>query len=295
MAWLFVAFVVVLVLLIFMVLNRKKNPNRLRMADVGTILDRSLRSYRMNLVPLLVMSALFVPLGNISNTAASIHMLFIGIEQFVSSSPSWDVSLLLGLVWLGAVGIGKTLLACVIVRAMHYGEHGNVVRLGDKLPEKRWGAMLGLAVIMIIPSLLLNYLGIIGALVWMLFAAAPVVMFYEGIGPWSACKRSYSLVKSNASALLNTLVPLWLIGWLLIGGTLYSVLFALDTMQLISSLLASGLSLLIWLVGGVFVAPLMTLGVLQFYGMVRERELASAEQITPDVLHETIRAGARVS
>jgi hypothetical protein len=131
--------------------------------------------------------------------------------------------------------------------------------------------------------------------VWIFFAAAPVVMFYEELGPWSAFKRSYKLVRADYSALLNTLVPLWLIGWLLAGGTLYSVLMLLNVLELIPFTLISPLGLLIWLAGGVFVSPLITLGVLQFYFMVRERELATAEGITPDALHEALQAGARVS
>jgi len=289
--------VVALIVLIFVVRrNRTPNPNRLRMADVGTIIDRSVRSYRMHLVPLLIISALLVPLGNISDYASGVHLVFASYASYeLPLTLSWDYTVMVIAVVIGALGIGKTLLACAVVSAVQQSEDGTPMRLSDALPQGRWGAVVGLAALMIIPSLLLTYLGIIGGLVWIFFAAAPVVMFYEELGPWSAFKRSYKLVKAHYSALLNTLVPLWLIGWLLAGGTLYSVLMLLRVLELIPFTLIGPLGLLIWLAGGVFVAPLITLGVLQFYFMARERELATVEEITPDALHEALQAGARVS
>jgi hypothetical protein len=285
-----------LLVLIFVVRrNRTPNPNRLHMADIGTIIDRSVRSYRMHLVPLLVISALLVPLGNISNYASSVHLLFAPHGIFLYST--WDLMLNMTILvgFLGALGIGKTLLACAVVSAVQQSEDSTPMRLNDALPQGRWRAIIGLTVIMIIPSLLLAYMGIIGSLFWLFFAAAPVVMFYERLGPWSAFKRSYSLVKAHYSALLNTLVPLWLIGWLLAGGTLYSVLLLLDTFTMLSPTFLASLSMAIWLLGGVFVAPLITLGALQFYLLVRERELATAQEITPDVLHEALNTGTRIA
>jgi hypothetical protein len=288
--------IIVLIVLILVVRrNRTPNPNRLHMADIGTIIDRSVRSYRTHLVPLLVISALLVPLGNISNHASGVHLLFAPYGIFLYST--WDfmmnMTMLIG--FLGALGIGKTLLACIVVRSIQQSKDGAPIRLGEKPTEGRWNAIIGLTAIMIIPSLLMAYLGIIGSLFWLFFAAAPVVMFYEGLGPWSAFKRSYSLVKAHYSALLNTLVPLWLIGWLLAGGTLYSVLLLLDTFTMLSPTFLASLSMAIWLLGGVFVAPLITLGALQFYLLVRERERATAAEVTPDVLHEALNTGTRIA
>lgn len=288
--------VLLIVLLVVRVVRRRrrgKDPNRLRLADVGTIIDRSVHSYRLHLVPLLIISALLVPLGNISNHATS-PLFVLGSATYITESSYYTATLLLGLAaFYGSLGLGKTLLACAVVRMLQHSQEGTPLRLSTALPHGRWGAVAGLAVLMIIPSLLLVHLGLIGALVWLFFALAPVVMFYEELGPVSACKRSYRLIRTNYSPLLNTLVPLWLIGWLLVGTLLYGGLFALNMLVALPPDFNGYLSILFWLVGSIFVAPLVTLGAVQYYHYVREREQPAVEAVTMERLQDALDASAR--
>jgi|GEM_PF-6343225 len=50
---------------------------------------------------------------------------------------------------------------------------------------------------MIMPSLLTAFRGIIGALIGLLWAVAPVVMVYAEVGPVVATQRSFQLVRRN--------------------------------------------------------------------------------------------------
>ncbi|HEY3231710.1 MAG TPA: hypothetical protein VGJ87_20950, partial [Roseiflexaceae bacterium] len=75
MIFLFMAFAVVLVaLILLLVFRRRKQSNRLRLSEIGTIIDRALRAYRRNLVPLLALSAICAPLGAVAY--ASIFSFF---------------------------------------------------------------------------------------------------------------------------------------------------------------------------------------------------------------------------
>jgi hypothetical protein len=289
--------VLVLIILILVIVVRRrrgKDPNRLRLADVGTIIDRSVRSYRLHLVPMLIVSALLVPLGNFSNYAGNQVVVMADLILMAAGNYNSPLTALLGLITLlGTLGLGKTLLSCGVVRMLQHSQEGTPMRLSAALPHGRWGAVAGLAALMIIPSALLMYLGLIGGLVWLFFALAPVVMFYEELGPVSACKRSYRLIRKNYSPLLNTLVPLWLIGWLLVGTLLYGGLFALGLLVDIPPTLSAGLMVLFWLVGSIFVAPLVTLGAVQYYHYVREREQPAVEAVTMERLQEALDASAR--
>lgn len=260
-----------------LVFKRKNRVERLKMRDIGTILDRSIMAYRHNLLPLLIVSALCVPLGNVSMQASGLLgfswalFLFDGFEQH----DTWIALLqiiIFTLILLGATGIGKTLLMCSAMHGMHAAGEGQTMKLADALPHKRLWAVVGMIALMILPSLLFTYLGLIGALIWMYWSLAPVIMFYESLGPYAACKRSYQMVRSQWSALLNTMVPLWLIGWLVIGTPLYGSLLALGFVYPSMPELIADLMFICWIIGSVFVAPLMALGSLQFYLYLRERE-----------------------
>jgi hypothetical protein len=47
----------VLLVLLIVVIMRRRQTTRLKWAEIGTIIDRSLRSYRRNLVPLMALGA----------------------------------------------------------------------------------------------------------------------------------------------------------------------------------------------------------------------------------------------
>jgi hypothetical protein len=144
-----------------------------------------------------------------------------------------------------------------------------------------------MAALMIVPSLLLSFLGIIGGAMWLLWAIAPVVMFYEGLNPWKAMGRSFSIVRKQWSALLNTLVPLWVIGWLLIGVPTYGSVLLAHSVLALGDGISSQIALLIWLLGSVFVAPLVAMGMLHYYRYVREHAAATTE-LTYDELVEAV-------
>lgn len=130
---------------------------------------------------------------------------------------------------------------------------------------------------MIIPSLLTAFLGIIGALIGLLWAVAPVVMVYEEVGPVVATQRSFELVRRNYSALLNTLVPLWVIGWVVVGSLVVGSMFLLDRVAGLAPTLIEAVNYAGWTAGSVVVAPLVACGSLSFYLYVREFEAVRQE------------------
>jgi hypothetical protein len=130
---------------------------------------------------------------------------------------------------------------------------------------------------MIIPSLLTAFLGIIGALIGLFWAVAPVVMVYEEVGPVVATQRSFDLVRRNYSALLNTLVPLWVIGWVVVGSLVVGSIFLLDRVAGLSPTLIEAVNYAGWTAGSVVVAPLVACGSLSFYLYVREFEAVRQE------------------
>lgn len=274
-----------IIFLIVRIVTRKQSADRLRLRDIGTILDRTVWDYRQHLVGLLLISALCVPLGNVSSYGLSVLQYYLVLSLLdpwgtftattMSSSTSMPIliSMLITMISLFAsFGVGKTVLMYKTMQKMRALTAEDTFSLEHQLQPERWDILVGLVAIMIIPWLLFAFLGLIGAAVWLSWSLAPVVVVYEGLGPVAAVKRSYQLVRGRWSSLLNTLVPLWVIGWLIIGVPLYGSLVLLHWVAPMSPDLMAQLAFLAWLVGSIFVAPLGALGARNFYLEVRDRE-----------------------
>jgi hypothetical protein len=257
------------VIVIIRLIRRKKRPATFRLRDVGSMIDRSISAYRRHLLPALILSAICLPLGSSSTYSVS---LLSGMLPFVilpdSTTPM--MFLIAGLSLINALGIGKTLLACGVAAGMRAAREGQPVTLGAFFPRRRLGAVLGLVLLMIIPSILSAMLGFIGGLIALFWAVAPAVMLHEDLGPWAATKRSTTIVRANYSALLNTVVPLWVIGWLIVGTPLFVGLWLLGFLGLASGAMASTLLLCGWVIAQVCVAPITAFGSICFYLYVQE-------------------------
>jgi hypothetical protein len=277
-------FLVLLLLLIVRLVRRKKRPASFQLRDVGSMIDRSISAYRRHLIPALMLSAICLPLG--SSSAYSIFLLsgtFAFIPSMPSSEPIDPILFLIGaLTLLGAFGIGKILLVCGIAAGMRAERHGQPITFGALVPQQRPGAVLALILLMIIPSILSSVLGLIGGLICLFWALAPVAMLHEDLGPWAAIKRSWSIVRAHYSALLNTLVPLWLIGWLIVGTPLFVSLWLLGFLG-VGSVATSTLLLCGWLIGQICVAPITAFGAVCCYLYVQEHATppASAVEMAP--------------
>jgi hypothetical protein len=263
---------VIVVLVGVRIARRKKRPGAFSLRDVGTIIDRSISAYRRHLLPTLILSALCLPLGTSSRFSLS---LLGGRYPFAfSSTPSVSSEPLLFLIGalslLSAFGIGQTLLAYGVAAGMRAERLGQPVTLGGLIPRQRPLALLGLVLLMIIPAILSTLVGIFGMLFAVLWAVAPAVLLHEGLGPWAAVKRSFAIVRPHYSTLLNTLVPLWLIGWLVVGTPLFAGLWLLDLLGVVSDTVTTTLLFCAWVVGQVCVAPVMAFGAVCFYLYVQE-------------------------
>src|SRR5262245_42448344 len=75
---LFGLFAVGLVVLIVVLFLRRRNPARLTWSEVGTLIDRSLRAYRRQFVPLLALSAICAPLGVV--TYSSLYSFLVALN-----------------------------------------------------------------------------------------------------------------------------------------------------------------------------------------------------------------------
>jgi hypothetical protein len=266
--------IVLLIIIIFRLIRGKNQAQALKLSDLGTIMDRSISAYRRHVLATLILSTVCVILGTNSVYSGSIFgLLTAGLRSTVSQTSldtmlSWSSIMVL----IGALGIGKTLLAYGAALAMYTERTDQPVTIGSLVPRQRIGAVVALVALMIIPSLLAAFLGWIGGLVALLWALAPVVMAFEGLRPWAAMKRSVALVRKNYSGLLNTLVPLWLIGWIVVGTPLLALLWVMQWLGLVQPSLMTLLLLGCWLIGQICVAPITAYGAACFYLYLQERD-----------------------
>jgi hypothetical protein len=278
----------VLIVLLIVVIARRRQATRLTWTEIGTIIDRSLRAYRRNLVPLLALAAVCAPLGVFTYgsifSLGSFSSLFIG-SSVLDAEPVPDsmlqVAVRIGTIFalvMGSLGLGKTLLACGVAQAMYDDATGQPVSLGRMLSQQRWGATLGLMLRMIVPSLINMFLGYIGALLTLSWRVVPTALVFEQLGARDAAKQGRELVKPCRIQLADVLIPLWLIGWLIAGAPLLGGFWLVNLLAELSLETTVALTLLGSILGNVFVAPLMALGATQFYLYVRERSLEQAVQ-----------------
>src|SRR5258706_5717244 len=95
----------VLLVLLIVVIARRRQTTRLKWAEIGTIIDRSLRAYRRNLVPLLALAAICAPISVF--TYGSILSLFLHCSIFsprVTTGAWHDIALRLRTSFLLAIG-----------------------------------------------------------------------------------------------------------------------------------------------------------------------------------------------
>jgi hypothetical protein len=296
MIFLFMAFAVVLVaLILLLVFRRRKQSNRLRLSEIGTIIDRALRAYRRNLVPLLALSAICAPLGAVAY--ASIFSFFFDNAPRLPSPGSgggWlqTVRQIITIVVLvmGSLGLGRTLLACGVAQAMHDEANGQAVSLRRMLSQQRWRATVGLMGRLILPSLIRAVFGVLGTLVTLSWWVAPTALIYEGLDARAAVKHGRELVRPVRGQLADTLAPLWVIGWLIAGVPLFGAFWLLSLLVTLPAGMLDGATLVAWITGAVFVAPLMALGNTQFYLYVRDRAFPIAE-----LTRSPVPAGEQVS
>ncbi len=260
-------------------LGLRRNPLLLRLDEIGTVMDQALRAYREDLTTLLLLGALFAPLGVLPSDGQTVAGSLLVVLFAPSSGAGWLTELLWALPLVSAAGVGKVLLACCVARVAQLRAAGAPVGVGAALRHGRWRAALGLAALLVIPSLVISFFGVFGALAGLLLALAPALLLYEGVGPFQAVRRSLGLAWGNYSALLNTLVPLLVLGWLMVSVPM-TVLALL--LQLLGSLDAGEQTLLLaYLVGSVCIAPLLAQGKLQLYLYVRGRSTAPGEIMPP--------------
>jgi hypothetical protein len=268
-----------LVALVVVLILRRRNPARLAWSEVGTIVDRSLRAYRRNFVPLLALSAICAPLGGV--TYASIYSFFLSRATLSLVSDDWlqTIARVISIVALvmGSLGLGKTLLACGAAQALCDEAEGEPASLGRMLGRQRWRATIGLMLRMIVPSLINAFLGYLGLLVTLSWRVAPAALVLEQLDARDAVKHGRALVKPVRGRLADVLVPLWLIGWLLAGVPMLGGLLVISLFVTLAPGALEALMLIGWIVGSVFVTPLMALGAIQFYLFVRARSTQTME------------------
>ncbi len=285
--------------------------------EVAPLIDRSLRDYRQNVVPLLTLSALALFVGNIplsSYGIVCIVLLMQIVPLHLFPVLFWDVfptpilpaiahPVLLVIIVLGVFNVGNTLLNWGIIQALQCrSSAGHSIRLEDALPRQRWGTIVRLSLMMSLPSFFatlpilaitsmtsdillsgpLRFIIAIGMPVgymltmqsaWFRVLGAPV-MFFDTAQPLTALRHSSSMFIFHGKGFYLyplTLGSLWATGWLMIGG-----LFALSLLPLwlvggFSSVTLGSLVALVWVLGNVFVAPLLAIGSLHHYNAVRER------------------------
>jgi hypothetical protein len=137
---------------------------------------------------------------------------------------------------------------------------------------------------MIVPSLLNAFFGLLGLLATLSWRVAPAALIFEQLGAREAVKHGRALVKPVRGQLADVLAPLWLIGWLIVGVPMVGALWLIELFTSLSPGAFEALMLLGWIVGSIFVAPLVALGASQFYLFVREGSTQRLEE-TIDALY----------
>lgn len=263
-------------LLIVLIVRRARQKRRpgVSLRELGSLLDQSLTLYRRHLAPLLLLSLLCLPFGTSSRASLGLltGVLLLAPARLGGNGSDLVVTALLIFGVLSVIGLGRVLLLAGITLALQHADPAAPRTLLQFWPQQRRGALLGVAALLVVPSLASSLLGIIGTLVALLWALAPVVCIAEGLGPWASLKRSVQLARRFYSALLNTTVLLWLIGWLVVGTLAWGAAWLLGLLVGSSAGATAGVLLAGWLLGEVVIAPLVAVGTFCCYGFVRARE-----------------------
>jgi hypothetical protein len=242
---------------------------------VGLLLDRAIGGYRRSLVPLLLLSTLLLPLGTVGGLNGFALLLVLGAAPTSANGEPLGglagLTVLLGLA--GALGIGRTLLACGAAQLLAARAQGGGGGLADALPLGRAGHLLGLTALLVPLALIASFLGIFGALATPLWVLAPAALIVEGLGPVGAIQRGFRLARRNYLALVGTLLPLALIGWLVAATPLFGGVALLGWARLLPDDLVGPLLLGCWLLSGLFVAPLLAVGAYVCYRQFHADEL----------------------
>lgn len=252
-------------------MSRDIQRSRCTFADIGTITDQSLHLYKRHLVPFTLLAAITAVLGNVPLFHSHVHLLLTlvapspGLPNIITQSPVSNniVSLITGL------GIGQTVLSCSVTRAIQLSitqKNVNLIHVFSHLP---WRAVIGLAAILAIPSLLCTFFPLVGPLITLLWSFAPIILILESSTPIAAIRRSFQLVYNREYTSLVVMYGLLLT----VGGLLVVVPFAsvallvrivvVPTPQLDAWLLVLGIG-----VGSMLVTPLLVLGTQQFYAYI---------------------------
>jgi hypothetical protein len=281
---------------------RARDPKRLAQREIGVVVDRALRAYRRQFVPLLALAALLAPLGVASPLVAPLALQLIWPMQqvFAADMPltPWIIVARMG--WcFSALSLGRSLLmygaACAIVESS-----------GDQSPRAIWAALrrdwrraLQIVSLMSLPSLLITLvvaivsetlvdisgqavglavlsivLGVpvflmVAIIILVRWSLAPAIMRCEALGPLAAIKRSGRLVRSQGSGSSNATMALLTIGWLIVSTPAAGALLLLRLAVALTPEMTTGFVILVWMIGSIFVAPLLALGATEFYLYVR--------------------------
>jgi hypothetical protein len=269
--------------IIFRLVRRKPRPGAYGLQGVGAIIDRAISAYRRHIIPILLLSILCFFVG--SSSWYNIPPLLVILQPLPTASLSLDTYLLLtaATMIVSMLGIGKTILACGAVNAILSEQRGQKVTFGCLIPRHRLGAVLGLALLLIIPSILSMLVGWLSGLFAVLWMAAPAAMIYERLGPWAAVKRSFALVVPRYGVLVGTIVPLWVTGWLVVGTPLFGGLWLLTATGLVDSTTSFVLIVAVWIISQICVAPLPAFGAACFYLSIGEQagSIPGASELTP--------------
>jgi hypothetical protein len=274
-------FAVGLVAVIIVLFLRRRNPARLTWSEVGTLIDRSLRAYRRQFVPLLALSAICAPLGVVTYSSFYSFLVTLNTPAPLHGSGDWLQLAMrivsIGVLVMGTLGLGRTLLACGAAQALRDESEGQTVGLGRMLGQQPWRATIGLMLRMIVPSLINALFGVLGLLATLSWRVAPAALLFEQLDARDAVRHGRALVKPVRGQLADVLAPLWLIGWLIVGVPMVGGLWLFELFGALSPSAIEALTLIGWIVGSVFVAPLTALGAAQFYLFVRERSTQRME------------------
>jgi hypothetical protein len=305
---------IILALLIFSLarsFRQRKNPEVLSSAEVGVVIDRALQAYRRRLVPLLALAALLTPLGVASPLLAplALQLIWPMRDSFFSSEPptAWLLAGRAAAI-LSALGLGRSLLmygaACALAEPAQDQSLRTIaaavlrdwrralllaiplsapsmfttlvvvlVTLALLRPSVGTSANFSLIALMIVGLPLMIILGLTTDVRW---ALAPAAMRYESLKPIAAIRRSAQIVRAQRSGMSNVTLGLWLIGWLMVSVPVAGGLLAWRLIPPPVPDLSGQSAILIWMLGSVFVAPLLALGPVELYLCVRDRALSPA-------------------
>jgi hypothetical protein len=310
-------FLLILLLLIASLVRsfrQRNNPDLLSPAEIGAVSDRALRAYRQRFVPLLTLAAILAPLGVGSPLLAPLALQLIwpisDIFFFYAPPTPWLLLARIGVV-LTALGLGRSLLMLGAAYALTEEAEAQSLKTISAALRHDWKRALILAIPLSAPSLLMTLVvasATVGLMQWGLsfgdtsslivlmivglplllitalatntrWALAPAVMRYESLGPLAAIRRSAQIVDAQRSGVSNLSLELWLIGWLVVSVPGAGGLLLLQLATPLAPELIGRLAVLLWMLGSVFVAPLLALGQVEFYLSARDRTAGLSERI----------------